>query len=71
MPPDGVAVAVPLEPPLQFTVVLLIETVIPEVLATVTVCVRGHPLAPVTVTVYVPAHRLDAVAPVPPLGAHE
>ena len=34
-------------------------------------CVRVHPFASVTVTVYVPAHRPVADAPVPPDGAHE
>ena len=45
--------------------------VMADELVTVTVAVRGHVFAPVTVTVYVPAQRLDAVAPVPPDGAHE
>jgi len=36
----------------------------------VNVRVAVHPPAPVTVTVYVPAHNPVAVAAVPPLGAH-
>ena len=34
-------------------------------------CVPEHPLASVTVTVYVPADKPEAVAAVPPEGDHE
>ena len=35
---------------------------------TVTACVEAHPFASETLTVYVPAGRLEAVVPVPPAG---
>ena len=41
----------------------------PAVIVTDAVCI--HPLALVTVTVYVPEHKVEAVEPVPPEGDHE
>ena len=43
----------------------------PPLLITVTVRVSVHPFASVMVHVYDPASKPDAVAPVPPDGAHE
>ena len=65
VPPDPLAVADPLLPPLQLTFVwdeMLAVTAVGSVM--VTVSVSSQPFASVTVTVYVPAARLDAVAPV-------
>jgi len=72
LPPVGAAVADPSSAPLQETFDMdVMEAVIPPVLVTETVVVVLHPFASVTVQVYVPAGSEEAVAPVPPDGAHE
>ena len=71
-PPVGAAVAEPLFPPKQVTLLLdVIDAVIPPVLVTTATAVTVHPPTDVTVTVYEPAASPLAVVPVPPLGAHE
>jgi hypothetical protein len=71
VPPDTVTVPVPFAPPLQLTFVWAIVKASAGGWVMVKVCVRIHPLASVIVQVYVPADRLEAVAPVPPLGDQE
>ncbi|MNY19192.1 hypothetical protein D3C86_1526140 [compost metagenome] len=58
-------------PPLQLT--LVCEVVAPSAVGSVnvTVLVIWQALASVIVTVYVPAASPEAVAAVPPVGAHE
>jgi hypothetical protein len=71
LPPVGAAVADPSSAPLQETFEEeVMEAVMPPVLFTVVVVVVLHPFASVTVQVYVPASREEAVAVVPPDGAH-
>jgi hypothetical protein len=70
VPPAGVTVAEPVGlPQIAVTVVDVAVTAVGWV--TVTDEVIEQPFASVMVHVYVPAARLDAVAPVPPDGAHE
>ena len=67
VPPVAEAVAEPSLPPLQLTFVgvpMEATTAVGSVIVTDSVSV--HPLASVTVTVYVPAVKLDAVAEEPP-----
>jgi hypothetical protein len=67
-----VTVALPLFPPLQrIFVEAEIVAVGEPALTIVTVRVIEQPFASVIVQVYVPAASPVAVAPVPPLGAHE
>lgn len=66
-PPVGVAVAVPVVPPLHNTSVSVTATVKPPVLVMVTVSVSVHELPSVAVTVYVPAARPVMVAVVAPV----
>ena len=64
--------AVPLDPPLQDTFVCAAVAVLIAVgCVIVKFLVAVHPLASVTVTVYVPALNPVAVAAVPPDGDHE
>jgi hypothetical protein len=70
-PPTGLAVADPVAVPKHVASVPEIVEVKPPVEGTDTVCTNVHPLASVIVQVYEPVARLDAVAPVPPEGAHE
>lgn len=51
--------------------IVVIDAVGPPVLAIIVVAVVMQPFASVTVTVYEPASKAEAVVPVPPLGAHE
>jgi hypothetical protein len=62
VPPDGFAVAVPFEPPLQETGVALVLRPRAAGCVTVAVVIAEQPFASVVVTVYVPAERLIAVA---------
>jgi hypothetical protein len=70
VPPDAVTLAV-VVPPLQeiFPCDVVALTAVGDVI--VNVCAETQPLLSVTVHVYVPAPRPVALAPVPPLGAHE
>src|SRR5688572_30292071 len=68
VPPPAVAVALPVFPPKQRTGVMVAETVSNVGCVIVTVAVLVHPLASVTVTVYVPAVKPVAAALVPPEG---
>ena len=64
VPPVALAVAPPLFPPLHKTLVCEdIEIVGPPLLATIPVAVAVQPFASVAVTVYVPADKLLAAAP--------
>jgi hypothetical protein len=69
VPPVAEAVADPSLPPLQLTLVDEVIDTLTEVAGSVmvTVSVSSHPLASVTVTVYVPADKPLTVAPVPEL----
>ena len=69
MPAVTFTVALPVLSPLQF-MLLPADAVIegPPALDTAAVAVLVHPFASVTVTVYEPATRFDAVAPDPPVG---
>ena len=71
MAPLTVTEADPFVPPLQATFVCDVPTVNAAGCVTVYDLVAVHPLASVTVTVYVPAASPVAVAPVPPDGAQE
>lgn len=72
VPPLTETVAAPLLPPLQETWVVLDTDPLSELgCDTVAEAVVVHPLASVTVAVYVPAARPEAVADVPPDGDHE
>ena len=62
--------AVPLLPP-QVAGVVDVLAVSTGGCVMLNVCVVVQPFASVTVTVYVPEHKAEAVAPVPPDGAHE
>ena len=68
VPPFALTVAVPSVPALQLTLVLVTVDVNAAGSFTVVFAVVEHPLASVMVTVYVPADRLFAAAPVPPDG---
>src|SRR6185437_80675 len=71
VPPEGEAVAVPLgSVPPQAEGVDEPAIAIARGCVIIAEAVAVHPLASVTVTVYVPALRLLAVALVPPLGVH-
>ena len=68
VPPLALAVAVPLLPPLQLTVVVDIPVIVaPPLLLTTDANVLVQPLLSVMVTVYVPDEIPDAVLPVAPL----
>jgi hypothetical protein len=69
--PDATTDAVPVFPPLQRTGVVLLVAVSAVGCVTVADAVVVQPWESVTVQVYVPADKFEAVAPVPPLGAHE
>jgi hypothetical protein len=70
VPPLPVAVAVPVEPPLQSTGVIVAEAVSAVGCVTVTVATAVQPLASVIVQEYVCAERPVAFAvPCPPPGA--
>jgi len=69
VPPVTVTVADPLFPPPQLTFVCVVESVNAADEVIVTECVERHPLTSVTVTVYDPAHKPEAVAALPPDGA--
>ncbi len=72
VPPLTETVAAPLLPPLQETGVVLDTDPLSELgWDTVAEAVVVHPFASVTVAVYVPAARPEAVADVPPDGDHE
>jgi hypothetical protein len=71
VPPLGEVEAAPLLPPKHETAVPVVTVLSTEGCVTVKVCVVVEPMLSVTVTVYVPAARPDAVAAVPPDGAHE
>lgn len=74
VPVVGLAVMVPLQPPLQVTLPAGVLIAIgDDVEPTVTVWVVGgeQEMPSSTVTVYVPAHRPVAVAAFPPEGAQE
>jgi len=62
---------VPLEPPKQDTFDTTDDEFKIGGCVMVKFCVAVHPLASVTVTVYVPADKPEAVAAVPPDGDHE
>jgi hypothetical protein len=62
--------AAPLQTPLHVTFVCVGVNVICGGCVMFTVTCPVHPAAPVTVQVYVPAHKPEAVAAVPPEGAH-
>ena len=65
MPPEAATVNAPLEPPLQATLVVEeVLVVIAVACVIVTLELALQPLLSVTVTVYVPAAKLLAVAPV-------
>lgn len=66
-----VATAVPLHRLLHVTLVTEVEAVIAGGLVIVTGWFIMQPFVSVTVTVYVPGLRLEAVAVVCPPGAHE
>ena len=70
MPPDGVAVPVPSQPPLHETLVLDTETSRAAGWFISAFAIAEHPDESVTVTEYTPAHKLSAVAPIWPLD-HE
>ena len=59
------------DPPLQAIAVADEEDTTAVGSVTVTEVVDEHPLASVTITVYVPATKFDAVADVPPVGDHK
>ena len=72
MPPLGVTVAVPFEPPFPDTPVIDSAAFKADAgWLTVTLSVSWTELLLVTVTEYVPAISPEALAPVPPDGAHE
>jgi hypothetical protein len=72
VPPVTVALADPVHCPLQDTLVCVPPIVRPPPeVETVIATVPTLAQASVTVTVYVPAHKLVAVAAFPPEGAHE
>lgn len=71
MPPPGLTVAVPFQPPFPDTFVVDIVALKADGWVTVTLCVSWIELLSVTVTQYIPAGSPVAVAPVPPVGDHE
>ncbi len=70
VPPSADTVTVD-DPPLQTIAVADEEDTTAVGSVTVTEVVDEHPLASVTITVYVPAAKFDAVADVPPVGDHK
>ena len=70
MPPVAVTVALPLLPPLQEMFVCDVLAVMAVGSVMVAVAVALQPLSSVIVQVYVPGASEDAVAAVPPEGAH-
>ena len=66
VPPTAKALADPFEPPLQLTLVTVVEAVTAVGCVIVTLAVVVHVFASVTVTVYVPAVKADFVAVDPP-----
>ena len=71
MPPDTVAVAVPLQPPKQDTLVFVMETVNAVGCVIATVAVLIQPFASVRVSVYFPAHNPVQEEVLHPPGAHK
>jgi hypothetical protein len=71
VPPEATTVAEPLHDPLQVTLTCDCVAVIAGGCVMVNVLVMEHPAGELIVHVYVPAHNPLAVAPVPPVGAHE
>jgi hypothetical protein len=71
VPPEGTTVALPVHAPLHKTFTCDCVAVNAGGCVMLNVRVVVHPFASVTVTVYVPIHNAEAVAPVPPEGAHE
>jgi hypothetical protein len=72
VPPLAEETAEPLLPPKQLT--LVVDVIVMEgeaAFGTFTVAVPVQPFASVNVTVYRLAGMFDAVAAVPPVGAHE
>jgi hypothetical protein len=70
VPPDATTEAVPLQAPKQVTFTCDCVFVIGGLAVMLNVCVPWHPLAPVTVHVYVPAHKPEAEEALPPVGVH-
>jgi hypothetical protein len=71
VPPEGITDAAPVHKPLHNMLVCVCVAVNAGGCVMEYVRVDVHPLASVTVTVYVPTPRPVAVEPVPPDGAHE
>ena len=71
VPPFAFTFALPVDAPLHKAGVAVAAAVRRVGSETVAVVCIVHPFASVTVTVYVPAERLEAVATVPPEGDHE
>jgi hypothetical protein len=71
VPPEATTEAEPVHAPLHSTFTCDCVALSGGGCVMVTLAVATQPLLSVTVTVYVPADKPEAVAPVPPDGAHE